>query len=148
MAWTSFGRGRRGDQSSEFERKFAMYFPRAFAYAYSNLGDETASREVVGEAFGSIFVERPGLADVEFRVELFTYLSALCREHKRAVPLDIGIAPIERDVVTLAFDAGLTSGEVNLVLGGDTAAVRLTRALKKMRATSAPSVVPSFFRLS
>ena len=128
-------------------QRFGACFPRAFAYAYNNLGDESAARETVGDAFCRAFVEPAAFDDSTFRTTLFSLLRALCRERRPALPLDIGLAAPERDVVTLMFDAGLTTDEVSQVLAADDAPERLTSALRKMRNAGGPAVIPSFFRV-
>ncbi len=142
-----FRRHRRDTNVAKFEKRFCAYFPRAFAYAYSNLGEEPAARDVVSAAFPQVFAEHPGVDEESLRIELFTALRNLCKERKRKVPLDIGLSASEREVITLTFDAGLTSSEVDQVLGTDTAAPRLTSALRRMREVSSPSIIPAFYRL-
>jgi len=136
-----------GHRTDAHQLRFNTYFPRAFAYAYSNLGDEAASREVVGAAFSTALTGHASAEDQAFRIGLFTALRDNCRERKRKVPLDIGLAVAERDVITLTFDGGLTSAEVDAVLGTDTAALKLSSALRRMSETSSPSIIPSFYRL-
>jgi len=47
-----------GEASDGSRRKrFGAYFPRLFAYAQSNVGDEAAAREVVIEAFSAVFAQ-------------------------------------------------------------------------------------------
>ena len=136
-----------GRRTDAHQVRFNSYFPRAFAYAYSNLGDEVTAREVVGAAFSTALTGHASAEDEAFRIGLFTALRDNCRERKRKVPLDIGLAVAERDVITLTFDGGLTSAEVDVVLGTDTAALNLSRALQRMSEMSSPSIIPSFYRL-
>jgi len=136
-----------GHHGAAEQVRFNAYFPRAFAYAYSNLGDESTAREVVGAAFSTALTDYNAADDPAFRIGLFTALRESCRDRKRKVPLDIGLAAGERDVITLTFDGGLTSAEVDAVLGTDTAAMKLSRALQRMSQTSSPSIIPSFYRL-
>jgi DNA-directed RNA polymerase specialized sigma24 family protein len=139
------GRGR-GRGANEDETRFNTYFPRAFAYVYTNLGDEAAAREVVGAGFSQALM-MGGSADEEtFRRVLFSTLRELCRERRRKMPLDIVLAAAERDVITLTFDAGLPTSEVEVIVGED-AALNLSRGLQKMRELASPSIIPSFFRL-
>ena len=140
-------RGRNGD-ADDILRLFDAYFPRAFAYGYSNLGDEAATREVVASAFSETLAEAPLKDEKAFRLILFSSIRSHCRERKRKMPLDIGLAGPERDVITLAFDAGLTSEEVCHVLGSDDASDYLMSALDRMRQTASSSIIPSFFRLT
>ena len=136
-----------GHRTDAHQARFNAYFPRAFAYAYSSLGDESTAREVVGVAFSGALTGYASADDQAFRIGLFTALRDTCRERKRKVPLDIGLALAEREVITLTFDAGLTSAEVDAVLGTDTAAMKLSGALQRMSETSSPSIIPSFYRL-
>jgi DNA-directed RNA polymerase specialized sigma24 family protein len=140
--------GGRGGEERELEQRFGAYFPRAFAYTYSNLGNEAVACDLVAEAFGAVFTKHRHATDDQFRIELFQALRSLCHGRKRAIPLDIGISAAERDVVTLVFDAGLSSDEAREVLADEAVAVRLMVALEKMRATSSQAIVPLFFRLS
>jgi len=136
-----------GHRADAHEVRFTAYFPRAFAYAYSNIGEEAATRELVGAAFSMVLTEYASSDDQAFRIGLFSSLRDSCRERKRKMPLDIGLAVAERDVITLTFDGGLTSEEVDAVLGTGTAALKLSRALQRMSETSSPSIIPSFYRL-
>jgi hypothetical protein len=138
--------GSRDSAFKTFEKQFGAYFPRAFAYAFANLGDEAAARDVVGGAFSGVFADGTSGSDEDFRIALFVALREECRVRKRAVPLDVGIASSERDVLTLAFDGGLSMDEVNRVLASDRAVDTLTSALRKMRALSRPGI-PAFFRV-
>jgi len=142
-----FRRPKRGGDGAKFEDRFGAYFPRAFAYAYSNLGDEPGACEVVSAALSQVFSERPGVDEECFRIELFTALRDICQARQRKIPLDIGLSASQREVITLTFDGGLTSSEVDQVLGTDTAALLLTSALCRLRETSSPSIIPSFYRL-
>lgn len=137
-----------GKRVDSLEWRFNAYFPRAFAYVYSNLGDESSAREVVGAGFSAVLSEHPSGDEEAFRISLFGTLRGLCREHKRKMPLDIGLGMAERDVITLTFDAGLTSWEVDLILGVNDTAVELSSALERMRDTSSPSIIPSFYRIT
>jgi len=136
-----------GHRKDADQVRFNAYFPRAFAYAYSNLGDESTARELVSAAFCEALTDYASGEDKEFRIGLFTALRDSCRKRKRKVPVDIGLPVAERDVVTLTFDGGLTSAEVDAVLESDTAALKLSRALQRMSETSSPSIIPSFYRL-
>jgi DNA-directed RNA polymerase specialized sigma24 family protein len=137
---------RRRDEKDD-ERRFNAYFPRAFAYVYSNLGAEALALEVVDAGFSRALTSHGHEGEEAFRLALFVALRELCQERKRKMPLDIGLGKAERDVVTLTFDAGLQTWEVNTILGTQTAALHLSNALRKMRELSSPSIIPSFFRL-
>lgn len=141
-----FRRHKRATDAAEFERRFSAYFPRAFAYAYGNLGDEPGACEVVSAALYQVFSEFPAVDEERFRIELFTALHNGCEARERKMPLDMGLPASEREVITLTFDGGLTSSEVDRVLGTDTAALRLTSGLQRMGDTSSPSI-PAFYRL-
>lgn len=140
-------RGGGDPEDNLMARRFGACFPRAFAYAYNSLGDEAAARETVSDAFSRVFVESSSFDDTTFRTTLFSVLRALCRDRRPAIPLDIGLAGPERDVITLIFDAGLTTDEVSRVLATDDGPERLTSALRKMRNSGTPAVIPSFFRV-
>ena len=131
-------------------KRFGAYFPRLFAYAQANVGDEAAAREVVIEAFAAVFARRPALDDDAFRIALFGIARDLCRAAPNARPVDSCLSTRERDVVSLLFDAQLTRGEVGSLIGAPEESVTgdLLRALKKLREVMGPATVPSFLRAS
>jgi len=136
-----------GDTAREaLERRFQSYFPRAFAYAVSNVGDEEQVRGLVTEAFGRIFSASPQMPEEQFRIALFSALSELCRTQPRPVPVDFGLSQRERSAVTLTFDAGLSVAEAGRVAGAENLAADLERALRKLQAGASPATVPNFFQ--
>jgi DNA-directed RNA polymerase specialized sigma24 family protein len=136
-----------GDTAREtLERRFGSYFPRAFAYAFSNVGDEAQVRGLVTEAFGRIFSASPQIPEEQFRIALFSALAELCRTQPRPLPVDFGLSQRERLAVTLTFDAGLSVAEAGRVAGSDKVGEDLQRALRKLQAGASPAAVPDFFQ--
>jgi len=130
------------------EKRFGAYFPRAFAYAFSNVGDPERARDIVKEVLGRIFAASPRMPDEQFRIALFSAVRELCRTLPRPVPIDFGLSERERDAVTLVFDARLSVAEAGRVTGADSVGSDLERALRKLHAGSLPPKVPNFFQAS
>ena len=146
----------RGNQSMDEisngsrRKRFGAYFPRLFAYAQANMGDEAAARGVVIEAFAAVFARQPVLDEDSFRIALFGVARDLCQAAPAARPVDSCLTSRERDVVSLLFDAQLTRGEVGSLIGAPEESVTgdLVRALKKLREVLGPATIPSFLRAS
>jgi len=130
------------------EKRFGSYFPSAFAYAFSNVGDQERARDMVKEAFGRIFAASPQMPEEQFRIALFSALRELCRTLPRPVPIDFSLSERERDAVTLVIDAKLSIADAGRVTGADSVGSDLERALRKLHAGSSPPKVPNFFQAS
>jgi len=145
-----FIRRETGSRSAQdvIEKRFRLYFPRAFAYALSNLGDEEKARTVVMEAFAGIFAVSSQMPEEQFRIALFSAARDLYKTQARAVPLDFGLSERERDALTLIFDARLTPAEAERVAGRTGLMGDLERGLRRLGTASSPADVPSFYRAS
>lgn len=126
--------------------RFAKYFPRAFAYAHSSTGSDARSREIVIEAFASVFSEGDVLSDEEFPIALFNRMRGLCEKFSDDSDDVRGVLTDgEREVLALLFDAQLTRLQVGGVLQirEDTVASTLVQGLKKIRQVFSSDMNPS-----
>jgi len=125
-----------GPQHEGHRQRFEQYFPGAFAYVSSWLGDDPAARQIVVETFTRTFAFRAELTDEDFPILLFATARDLCHSGADRGRLDDGLSGRERDVISLLFDAQLTRGQVSVLLGLKHEQVNATliRALKKLRA--------------
>src|SRR5688572_20206254 len=99
------------------KERFAVYFPRLFAYVYGATGDEEAARELSVASFSDVF-SLPDIDESEFPLHLFRIARALSRrpDVRARRPLD-GLTSREHDVVSLVFDAQLDRGQIGQLLG-------------------------------
>ena len=128
--------------------RFGAHFPRLFAYVYSYVGDATAAREIVADAFIHAFACCPDFPDSTFRLVLFETARGRCRAAVPAkAPFDGLLSPREREVISLLFDAQLSRREVGrlLKIGEDAVTSALMRGLKKLRA-AAPAILAAYLR--
>lgn len=139
--------GRAGIDEGRRRNRFDAYFPRVFAYVQHCAGDETATREMVTEAFARAFARAGKLGEEDFRLALFGAARDLMNLI-RGPSLREGLTVRERDLVALLFDGLLDQREVARLLSISDEAVtaELVVALKKLRAGKGTLSVPSFLR--
>ena len=116
--------------------RFATYFPRVFAYVRSSITDDARSKEIVIEAFASVFASSDHLSDEEFPILLFRVTRDLCEKSGGSSDDARGaLTDVEREVLALLFDAQLTRGQVGdlLQVGEDIVASTLVDGLKKIK---------------
>jgi DNA-directed RNA polymerase specialized sigma24 family protein len=136
-----------GNSAGEiFEKRFQSYYPRAYAYLLSNLGNPGRARDLVTEAFAAVLAESAEMPEDQFRLELFSDARALYLRETRIVPLDFGLSEIEREALTLLFDARLTLDEAQTVCGTQKLTSDFQRALTKLRNAAVAPEVPAFYR--
>jgi DNA-directed RNA polymerase specialized sigma24 family protein len=113
----------------------------------SHTGNPGRARDLVTEAFAEVLPGSGSMSQESFRIALFSTARTLCRNHPRAIRLDLGLSDEERDAVTLFFDSQLSLAEASAVCGVKKLERHLYRALQQMRRNTAPLEVPPFFRL-
>jgi|FLYL01.1.fsa_nt_gi DNA-directed RNA polymerase specialized sigma24 family protein len=130
-------------QERERRERFASYFPRAFAFAMSLVGDEAAAKHAVTAAFTAVFEAAPRLREDEFRLALFGLVRDMCVRTAAARRDDDALTLRERDVLGLLFDAQLTGAETALLLGVEERAVAadLVSGLRKLSRRNAGGAV-------
>lgn len=130
--------------------RFAMYFPKVFAYAHSWTNDDARSREIVIEAFSRAFNRRSELADEDFPVVLFGVTRDLrAGTRKGTDTVNGGLSDPEREVIALLFDAQLTKMQVGslLKMPEESVVSTLVNGLRKLKRAVARDDKPSLQQL-
>jgi DNA-directed RNA polymerase specialized sigma24 family protein len=151
---SQFSRARANGNGPVWEklrRGFGTYFPRLFAYARSQLGEDTASRAIVAEAFATAFEHCRDLPEDEFRLLLFGLVYRLCRsERSRRKVGQTGLTHRESETLALIFDAQLSRAEVARLLKvrAEVVSSSLLRGLRKLRGGADPAAVNVYLGLA
>ena len=130
--------------------RFGTYFPRVFAYVRSSISEDARSRDIVIEAFASVFSRGGRLSDEDFPIVLFSVTKDLCEKSRDNMDGVRGVlTDPEREVLALMFDAQLTSGQVGDVLQirEDSVASTLVDGLRKIKAAVLREPSPSLQQL-
>jgi DNA-directed RNA polymerase specialized sigma24 family protein len=116
-------------------RRFTRYFPRLFAYLRAMTGNESTARDAAASAFEATLAEAAD-DENEFTTALFAAGRVLC---PAAGVAGDGLSDMEREVISLTFDAQLTRAQVAELLGTDADAVvkALLSGLRRLRDESA-----------
>lgn len=132
------------------QRRFAMHFPKVFAYAHSWTLDEERSREIVMEAFARTFSRGRYPTDEDFAIVLFSVTRDLCSGVRTSSSqAEAGLSDPEREVLALLFDAQLSRQQVGslLKMPEDSVAATLVRGLRKLKNSVRGGSKPSLQQL-
>jgi len=122
-------------------RRFAVCFPRLYAYLLAIIEDETRARDVATAAFAETMALGP-TTEQEFVIELFRAASKLSAPHVRVHANSVPRLTLpEREVISLVFDAQLSSEQIALVIGISRSGVAdaLLEGLRKLQAVALPT---------
>ena len=123
--------------------RYDEYFPRVFAYVHSCVAGDPTAQDIIVQAFSRAFSQAGASDEDRFRTELFRTARQLCRPALKDGKSDEGDAlnARERDVISLAFDAGLSRDQIARLfrIRGKTVNSLLISGLRKLKEATSPA---------
>jgi DNA-directed RNA polymerase specialized sigma24 family protein len=126
--------------------RFNAHFPRLFAYVRACVGGEITTQDICVKAFSQAFGEAGAGDDYAFRTALFRAARSMARPALKDNRASDSLAPREREVLALVFDAGFTRREIADMFRfrESTVSSLLMSGLRKLKEETSPAVATAY----